>query len=207
RRACCASTRSLAIARGLAIASLIARGVISVNTTRCRVLSLSRPRSLRISAMCQLIASPSRSGSVARNSASADLAALAIASTCFWFFSIRSYRMAKPLAGSTAPSFGTRSRTWPYEARTVKSLPRYLLIVLALAGDSTMRRFFAMDTVPEVLAWRGDRAGTWHHVQDQDVGPKTARPRASPPVLFFIRWTPAPALSSWTHGKPSQDSV
>jgi len=33
--------------------------------------------------MCQLMASPSRSGSVARNSASADLAALAIASTCF----------------------------------------------------------------------------------------------------------------------------
>src|SRR5918993_6135 len=26
----------------------------------------------------------------------------------------------------------------------MKSLPRYLLIVLALAGDSTMRRFFAM---------------------------------------------------------------
>src|SRR4249919_2695348 len=53
--------------------------------------------------------------------------------------------MAKPLSGSTAPSLGTRSRTWPYEARTVKSLPRYLLIVLALAGDSTMRRFLAME--------------------------------------------------------------
>jgi hypothetical protein len=26
----------------------------------------------------------------------------------------------------------------------VKSLPRYLLIVLALAGDSTIRRFLAM---------------------------------------------------------------
>jgi hypothetical protein len=35
-------------------------GVISVNTTRCRALSLSRPRSFRISAICQLIASPSR---------------------------------------------------------------------------------------------------------------------------------------------------
>src|SRR4249919_2146144 len=55
--------------------------------------------------------------------------------------------MAKPLSGSTAPSLGTRSRTWPYEARTVKSLPRYLLIVLALAGDSTMRRFLAMGEV------------------------------------------------------------
>jgi hypothetical protein len=29
------------------------------------------------------------------------------------------------------------------EAFTWKSLPRYLLIVLALAGDSTMTRFFA----------------------------------------------------------------
>ena len=44
----------------------IARGVISVNTTRCSARPSSRPRSLRISAMCQLIASPSRSGSVAR---------------------------------------------------------------------------------------------------------------------------------------------
>src|SRR5690606_38584370 len=48
--------------------------------------------------------------------------------------------MRKSSSGSTAPSLGTRSRTWPYEARTWKSLPRYLLIVLALAGDSTMSR-------------------------------------------------------------------
>src|SRR3546814_4328639 len=67
-----------------------------------------------------------------------------MSSTCFAFFSIRSYRIRKPCSGSTAPSLGTRSRTWPYDARTVKSLPRYLLIVLALAGDSTMRRFLAM---------------------------------------------------------------
>jgi hypothetical protein len=36
-----------------------------------------------------------------------------------------------------------RSRTWPMEAFTWKSRPRYLLMVLALAGDSTMTRFFA----------------------------------------------------------------
>src|SRR5262245_37428636 len=35
-----------------------------------------------------------------------------------------------------------RSRTWPLQATTSKSGPRYLLIVLALAGDSTMTRFF-----------------------------------------------------------------
>src|SRR5690606_24464022 len=61
--------------------------------------------------------------------------------------------MANPCAGSTAPSLGTRSRTWPYEARTVKSLPRYLLIVLALAGDSTMRRFLAMGQQLPVQGW------------------------------------------------------
>src|SRR5215475_5663764 len=33
-----------------------------------------------------------------------------------------------------------RSRTCPYEASTSKSLPRYFLIVFALAGDSTMTR-------------------------------------------------------------------
>ena len=37
-----------------------------------------------------------------------------------------------------------RSITWPTEAFTVKSRPRYFLIVFALAGDSTMTRFFAM---------------------------------------------------------------
>src|SRR6266478_4986675 len=37
---------------------------------------------------------------------------------------------SRPLAG--------RSRIWPDEDFTMKSLPRYLLIVFALAGDSTM---------------------------------------------------------------------
>src|SRR5690606_12130023 len=52
--------------------------------------------------------------------------------------------IAKPFSGSTAPSFGTRSRTWPYDASTSKSLPRYFSIVRALAGDSTMTTFLAM---------------------------------------------------------------
>src|SRR5438132_469639 len=33
-----------------------------------------------------------------------------------------------------------RSRMWPNEDFTTKALPRYLLIVLALAGDSTITR-------------------------------------------------------------------
>src|SRR5580692_8664393 len=52
--------------------------------------------------------------------------------------------MAKPFSGSTAPSLGTRSRTCPYEASTSKSLPRYFLMVFALAGDSTMTRLSAI---------------------------------------------------------------
>ena len=33
---------------------------------------------------------------------------------------------------------------WPTEATTSKSLPRYFLMVLAFAGDSTMTRFLLM---------------------------------------------------------------
>ena len=33
---------------------------------------------------------------------------------------------------------------WPMEATTSKSLPRYFLMVLAFAGDSTMTRFLLM---------------------------------------------------------------
>src|SRR5271154_1894118 len=43
-----------------------------------------------------------------------------------------------PSLSSTPILFLGRSLMWPTEASTVKSLPRYLLIVLALAGDSTI---------------------------------------------------------------------
>src|ERR1700735_1614905 len=39
---------------------------------------------------------------------------------------------------STPILFFGRSLIWPTEASTVKSFPRYLLIVFALAGDSTI---------------------------------------------------------------------
>src|SRR5882724_11455553 len=67
-----------------------------------------------------------------------------MASTWRSFFSSTWYCIAKPLSGSTAPSLGLRSRTCPYDARTSKSLPRYFLIVFALAGDSTMTRLSAI---------------------------------------------------------------
>src|SRR5712692_8601227 len=45
---------------------------------------------------------------------------------------------------STPRPFDGRSLICPIEAITMKSLPRYLLMVFALAGDSTMTRFFVI---------------------------------------------------------------
>src|SRR5688572_9652995 len=67
----------------------------------------------------------------------------------------------------TAPAFASffflgflgRSRTWPIEAFTWKSLPRYLLIVFALAGDSTMTRFLASCCLPDLMMPDEERAG------------------------------------------------
>ena len=141
RRACWALTRSPETSRGCSRASCTARLVISWNTMRCTGRPSSRPRSRSASQTCQLMASPSRSGSVARYNASAPRTARAMASMWRLLRSISWYFMAKPASGSTAPSFATRSRTWPYEASTLKSPPRYFSMVLALAGDSTMTRF------------------------------------------------------------------
>ena len=59
------------------------------------------------------MASPSRSGSVASSSVSAFLSSRLIALTCFSFLSMSWYFIAKSRSGSTAPSLGTRSLTWP----------------------------------------------------------------------------------------------
>src|SRR5882672_10408352 len=46
-----------------------------------------------------------------------------------------------PSLRSTPILFLGRSLMWPTEASTVKSFPRYLLIVFALAGDSTITSY------------------------------------------------------------------
>src|SRR5574341_1335123 len=72
-----------------------------------------------------------------------------------------SYSALKSRFTSTASFLGGRSRTWPMEAFTRKSLPRYLLIVFALAGDSTITRDFeslAIRQVPSCRACRQDTA-------------------------------------------------
>ena len=74
---------------------------------------------------------------------SASLAAAFSSSRTFLRVGSISYSAAKPFLTSTPSFFLGRSRTWPMEAFTGKSFPRYLLIVFALAGDSTITRFLA----------------------------------------------------------------
>ncbi len=65
-----------------------------------------------------------------------------------------SYSAANPFLTSTPSVFLGRSRTCPMEAFTVKSFPRYLLIVFALAGDSTITRFLATSLLSPVVLVR-----------------------------------------------------
>src|SRR4051812_16759059 len=56
-----------------------------------------------------------------------------------------SYTGSKPLSTSTPSLLFGRSRTCPIDASTLYSFPRYLLIVFAFAGDSTMTNAFAIE--------------------------------------------------------------
>ena len=86
---------------------------------------------------CHEIASPSRSGSVARIKVWSVFNASVMARKCFLLSAATSHFMAKLSSVSTEPSLGGKSRTWPNEAKTTYPSPKYLFIVLALAGDST----------------------------------------------------------------------
>ena len=130
------------------MASSTAFLVMALNTTRLTGLSPSTFFLRRTSSTCQLIASPSRSGSVASTSESALFTALAISLKRLRASPCSSQDMAKSLSGSTEPFFSGKSRTWPKLARTVKSEPRYLLMVFALAGDSTITTCI---TAPQIL--------------------------------------------------------
>ena len=123
------------MSRGLDSASATASFVISWNRTR-RILPSPLPFSC--DATCQAIASPSRSGSVASSTRSAALAAFLISARVFAFSFIVTYFGVKLLSTSTPSSRLGRSRKCPIVALTVKPLPRYLPIVFALVGDSTM---------------------------------------------------------------------
>ncbi len=124
--------------------------------TACLVIALKVTRSTCLgsafffassSLTCQLIASPSRSGSVARIRRSAFLASSAIV---LHPLRLVAHRFPNP---SRSPRPGRPSRPWAAgrgrgrrRPRTLKSPPRYFSMVFALAGDSTMTscmEFFA----------------------------------------------------------------
>ena len=111
------------------------------------------PRALSSSSTCQLIASPSRSGSVASTTlpVRGDVASSASSSSLLRAAGAgASHRSSNPELGSTELPFA-RSRTCPKVARTLAELPRYCWILRALAGDSTMTKVMSPEAVFLVL--------------------------------------------------------
>src|SRR3989304_2913044 len=135
------------MARGCFIASVTDCLVMALKTTRSIFWSFSAFFSLSASSTCHEMASPSRSGSVARMRVSAFLSAWAISLTRFCDCGSPSHNILKLSAWSTDPSLAGRSRIWPKEASTSKPGPRYLLIVFALDGDSTTTTFMRIQWV------------------------------------------------------------
>ena len=116
--------------------------VMALNTTRSTVCVLSAFFSLSTSSTCQEIASPSRSGSVARISLSAPLTARGDVVEPLLRLGVDlpdhagNRRRDRPSRPWPAGRGHGRRRPGPRSRR-----PRYLLIVLALAGDSTTTMF------------------------------------------------------------------
>src|SRR4051812_33068541 len=123
------------MSRGCLNDSLIAAGVISWKVTR---LSLEAG-TLMTSAMCQAIASPSRSRSVASQTCAAAFASLRSRRTCFSESSGTTYSGRKVTRSTPIFDLG-RSRMWPNDASTLYSLPSIRSSVLAFVGDSTTTR-------------------------------------------------------------------
>ena len=114
-----ASTNSVFISLGIFIASKTAFLVISLKTTRWTGLSCIVFLLFRISFRCQLIASPSLSGSVARIRVSAVFNSLIISFTTFSLSLCISQDILKLSSGRTAPSLDGKSLTWPTDAITL----------------------------------------------------------------------------------------
>src|SRR5215475_13907536 len=89
--------------------------------------------------MWKAIASPSRSGSGARNTLSTAPAAARISWMTLALLRMTTYSGWKFFLGSTPIRDLGRSLMCPTDAFTTKALPRYFLMVRAFAGDSTTR--------------------------------------------------------------------
>src|SRR5580704_4776468 len=96
--------------RGCCIASVTACLVMALKTTRSITCLPSAFFSLRNSSTCQEIASPSRSGSVARMSLSAPLTALAISLRRFCALGSTSQSILKLWSGSTDPDLADMAK-------------------------------------------------------------------------------------------------
>ena len=125
RRVCCASTRCMSMSRGFAMAAATAERVISLYETRRTVFAAYAfaPRGSRsTSSRCQAMASPSRSGSLARRIVSAFFAAATSSPTTRFLSSGTTYLGVNDERSSEmsmpSPCSG-RSRMWPTEARTL----------------------------------------------------------------------------------------
>src|SRR5258707_15317149 len=139
---------------------------MALNTTRSILWSLIARFSFNTSSTCQEIASPSRSGSVARIRRSAPLSDLAMSLSRPAALGSTSHIIRKFCSGSTDPFLAGRSRTWPNEARTSYEEPRYLLIVLAFAGDSTMTIFMSFQWLT------GKDQGGFRETRGPPIGPE-----------------------------------
>jgi hypothetical protein len=117
RRACWESSFLRSRSSGSAIAFSIASFVTSLKRTR-RTLGSAAPSPPSSSAMCQAIASPSRSGSVARKTCAAFLAARFMSERIFAFPLMTSYSRRKPFSTSTPIVDFGRSFTGPPDACT-----------------------------------------------------------------------------------------
>ena len=95
------------------MASVTADLVMALNTTRCTLAPFNAFLRLSTSNTCQEMASPSRSGSVARIRVSAPLSASAMSLRRLADLGSTSQVMAKSWSGCTEPSLDGRSRTWP----------------------------------------------------------------------------------------------
>ena len=95
------------------MASVTAALVMALKVTRLTFFFPLAMTEASASVRCQEIASPSRSGSVARISSSSVFSASVMALICLRLSAATSHVMAKLSLGSTEPSLGGKSLTWP----------------------------------------------------------------------------------------------
>ena len=126
------------------MASFIAFFVISLKLIRYTFLSVSS--SLSAFDKCQLIASPSRSGSVARYILSAFLTSFLSLASNSPFPLIVIYFGSKSCSTSIPIVDLGKSLTWPFEAVTSYPVPKYFFMVFTFAGDSTITKLPAILT-------------------------------------------------------------